>query len=106
MSNLEIFQKFNAGQLAPVVAHVAPPSIDFSTPMLDLSFSRSPVARYMILVFVGSIAKSEQPIIVRKSVFVVQEVPPLMDFHNPPSGAPTYMMFELFGSKRTKFTLP
>ena len=83
----------------PVALQVAPPLVDFKTPILLVSpASPSPVAKYMMLVLVGSMAKSEQPLTVSWSVLVVQLTPPLVLFQRPPAGVPRYQLFGLFGS--------
>ena len=64
------------------------------------------MAKYITCPLLGLIAKSVHPITGSWSVVVVQEVPPLVDFQNPPEGAPTYIILELTGSNRTKFNLP
>ena len=68
--------------------------------------SLSPVAKYIICEFEGSIAISETPITAKSSVLVDQLTPPLIDFQSPPSGAPTYIILLSLGSKRIKFNLP
>ena len=50
--------------------------------------SASPVAKYIISVFVGSIKISETPNTGKLSVFVVQLSPPSIVFQSPPPGAP------------------
>ena len=105
--NLRIVKLLVTTLVKPVVTHEAPPFVDFKTPILLVSpASPSPVAKYMILVLVGSIARSEQPITDKLSVLVVHEFPPLVDFHKPPAGAPTHKLFEFVGSMVIKFILP
>src|SRR6185312_2096823 len=88
INNFDISFWSEAGQVTAVLFQVRPPSVDFSTPIETLLPSMSPVARYMLLVFPGSIARSEQPMTVKKSVLVVQLPPASVDFHKPPSGVP------------------
>ena len=86
---------------------LTPPSLDFSIPILYVSFAyASPVTIYIFCVFVGSIAMCETPITGRLSVFVLQLFPPSTDFQSPPAGDPTQMMFPSFGSKAIQFTRP
>ena len=91
----------------PVVFQVIPPSIDFKTPIEYVSpASTSPVARYIIFVLTGFIARSEQPITAKSSVFVDHVLPPSVDFHNPPEGAPAKIVLLFPGKNRIKFILP
>ena len=50
--------------------------------------SASPVAKYIISVFVGSIIISEIPSTGKLSVLVDQVFPPSIVFHKPPPGVP------------------
>src|SRR5688500_13125800 len=68
--------------------------------------SPSPVARYMVAELTGWRARSEQPITARLSVFVDQDIPPLVEDHKPPAGVPTQRLKAFAGSRVIKFILP
>src|ERR1700739_3631495 len=68
--------------------------------------SLSPVPIYIMFVLLGSIAMSVTERSPRLSVLVVQVLPPLVLFHNPPEGVHAYIIFGLPRNNLIWFTLP
>ena len=91
----------------PVSFHVFPPSKDLNTPTLKESdASSSPVAMYIMLELVGSIAIPETPICGKSSKTFSHESPASRDLHKPPAGAPANQIFSLLGSTAMALILP
>ncbi len=98
ISSLWILIPCETIQLKPVVFHVLPALVDFSTPMLYVAPpSPSPVAMYIMFGLDGSIKILLTPKTCRLSVAVVQFCPLLVDFHNPPDGAPANKVVFIVG---------